>query len=98
MQRFSTLCLKPSPAPPLYLLTLGMAIEVLFTVLVFLLLVLENRLNRFLVRPCPRSIIELTVVLRIANNVWWPGLTELKVLVPTSDLISCWPSVARGIC
>lgn len=69
IHRFNTLCLKPSPAPPLYLLRLGMAMEVLFTVLVFLLLVLENKLNRFLVRPCPRSIIELTVVLRMANSV-----------------------------
>lgn len=97
MQRLSTLCLNPSPLPPLYLLTLGMVIAVLFTVLVFELLALENRLNRFLVRPCPRLIIELTVDLRMANSVWWPGLTELNVFVPTSDLISCSPSVANGM-
>lgn len=71
MHRLSTLCLKPSPAPPLYLLMLGIRITVLFTVELPLpeLLRLVNRLNRFLVRPCPRLMIEPTVALRTANSV-----------------------------
>lgn len=71
IHKLSTLCLKPSPAPPLYLLILGIPITVLFTfvLLLLVLLKLENKLNRFLVRPCPKLIIEPTVVLRTANKV-----------------------------
>lgn len=90
MHSFSTLCLRVNSIDPLYLLT-GTRIATLELVLLLLLSTLLNRLNRLTVLVCPATRVLLIVGLRMSTRLWWARFSELKVLVPTSDLIICPP-------